>query len=34
MNGCAPLFLARGTRKVHVKVGEQLREIWRQAIGN
>ena len=24
----------RGTRKVHVRVGEQLKEIWRQATGN
>jgi HK97 family phage portal protein len=29
------LFLfARQTRKVHVRVGEQLREIWRQATGS
>src|SRR6266567_6628217 len=27
------LFLLRRRRKVHVKVGEQLREIWRQATG-
>jgi HK97 family phage portal protein len=31
--GCAFLFLG-GRRKVRVRVGEQLREIWRQATGS
>lgn len=34
LSGVMPFcFLAGGKRKVHVKVGDQLREIWRQATG-
>jgi len=32
--GCALLFWAQERRKVLVRVGEQLREIWRQATGS
>jgi HK97 family phage portal protein len=35
LSGVMPLlFLGGGKRKVRVRVGEQLREIWRQATGN
>jgi HK97 family phage portal protein len=35
LSGVVPfLFLGRRRRKVRVKVGEQLREIWRQATGS
>jgi HK97 family phage portal protein len=35
LSGAVPfLFLGRRRRKVRVKVGEQLREIWRQATGS
>jgi HK97 family phage portal protein len=30
LGGCAFCFLGQRRRKVHVKLGEQLREIWRQ----
>jgi HK97 family phage portal protein len=33
LGGCAFLFVGQRRRKVRVKVGEQLREIWRQARG-
>jgi HK97 family phage portal protein len=35
LSGAVPfLFLGGGKRKVHVRVGEQLRDIWRQATGS